>query len=71
LTKNDFDLGDELITFGSKHEFADVTWYPSQQKVLYRIDDRVSINTFGNGLYDSIGLRSTPSATLTLARTTG
>lgn len=72
LTKNDSDLGDELITFGKKHEFADVTWYPSQQKVLYRIDDRVSsVNTFGNGLYDSIGLRSTPSSTLTLSRTTG
>ncbi|AES93614.2 D-arabinono-1,4-lactone oxidase-like protein [Medicago truncatula] len=71
LTKNDSDLGDELITFGKKHEFADVTWYPSQQKVLYRIDDRVSsVNTFGNGLYDSIGLRSTPSSTLTLSRTT-
>lgn len=68
LTKEDSDLGDELISFGRKHEFADVTWYPSQQKVVYRIDDRVSINSSGNGLYDFTAFRSQLSAALTVVR---
>ncbi|XP_058738805.1 probable L-gulonolactone oxidase 6 [Vicia villosa] len=70
LTKDDSDLGDELTTFGRKHEFADVSWYPSQQKVVYRIDDRVSMNTSGNGLYDFTGFRSTLSAALAVVRGT-
>jgi len=71
VTKDDSDLGDELVTFGRKHEFADVTWYPSQQKAVYRIDDRVSVNTSGNGLYDFFPFRSTLSAALAVVRTTG
>jgi len=71
LIKDDSDLGDELASFGRKHEFADVTWYPSQQKAVYRIDDRVSVNTSGNGLYDFFPFRPTLSAALTVVRATG
>lgn len=71
MTKDDSDLSDELITFGKKHEFADVSWYPSQQKAIYRVDDRVSLNTPGNGLYDFTGFRSTLSVALADARETG
>ncbi|KAK7397472.1 hypothetical protein VNO78_18646 [Psophocarpus tetragonolobus] len=70
LTKNDSDLGDEAATFGHEHEFADIIWYPSQQKVVYRVDDRVPINTSGSGVYDFIPFRSTPSLVLALIRTT-
>ncbi|KAH7519415.1 hypothetical protein FEM48_Zijuj08G0033700 [Ziziphus jujuba var. spinosa] len=70
LTKNDSDLGDEAASFGKKHEFADITWYPSQHKAVYRVDDRVPINTSGNGLYDFTPFRSTPSLTLAVIRTT-
>ncbi|KAK7285735.1 hypothetical protein RJT34_20515 [Clitoria ternatea] len=70
MTKDDFDLGDELISFGRKHEFGDVTWYPSQQKAMYRIDDRVSVNTSGNALYDFFSFRSGLSTDLTLFRGT-
>ncbi|OIW08479.1 hypothetical protein TanjilG_03155 [Lupinus angustifolius] len=69
LSKNDSDLGDELISFGRKHEFGDVTWYPSQRKAVYRIDDRVPINSNGDGLYDSIPFRPTLSAELAIVRT--
>ncbi|CAH2060260.1 unnamed protein product [Thlaspi arvense] len=55
---NDSDLGDEAETFGKKHEFADITWLPSQGKVVYRKDDRVAVNTSGNGLFDLFSLRS-------------
>ncbi|XP_019448857.1 PREDICTED: probable L-gulonolactone oxidase 6 isoform X2 [Lupinus angustifolius] len=68
LMKDDTDLGDEIISFGRKHEFGDVTWYPSQHKVAYRIDDRVPINSHGDGLYDFIAFRPILSAELALTR---
>lgn len=68
--KSDSDMGDQVSTFGHQHEFADITWYPSQQKALYRVDDRVAINVSGNGLYDFIPFRPTPSAELAVIRTT-
>ncbi|XWS31985.1 hypothetical protein CRYUN_Cryun23aG0121700 [Craigia yunnanensis] len=70
VKKDDTDLGDEAMTFGKLHEFADILWYPSQQKAVYRIDDRVSSNTSGNGLYDFTPFRPTPSIALALVRTT-
>lgn len=69
--KNDSDLADQAATFGNRHEFADITWYPSQGKAVYRIDDRVPSNTSGNGLNDFTGFRSTSSLALALLRTTG
>ncbi|KAL0457568.1 UNVERIFIED_CONTAM: putative L-gulonolactone oxidase 6 [Sesamum latifolium] len=70
ITKNDSDFGDEAASFGRLHEFADFMWYPSQKLVVYRIDDRVSSNTSGNGLNDFPGFRSTPSIVLATLRTT-
>ncbi|KAL5572197.1 hypothetical protein UlMin_021794 [Ulmus minor] len=70
LNKNDSDLGDQVGSFGKKHEFADILWYPSQGKAVYRVDDRVPSNTAGNGLYDFIPFRATPSLALALVRTT-
>lgn len=69
--KRDVDLGDQVARFGYQHEFADMTWYPSQRKVAYRIDDRVSSNVSGNGLNNFIGFRSMVSAVLAILRTTG
>ncbi|KAJ0111950.1 hypothetical protein Patl1_00680 [Pistacia atlantica] len=68
--KDDLDLADEAVSFGRQHEFADINWYPSQRKAIYRIDDRVSSNTSGNGLYDYTPFRSTLTATLAIIRTT-
>ncbi|KAL3832812.1 hypothetical protein ACJIZ3_007548 [Penstemon smallii] len=70
VTKNDSDLGDQAMSFGKEHEFADFTWHPSQKRVVYRIDDRVSSNSSGNGLNDFIGFRSTPSLILSALRST-
>ncbi|XP_027904544.1 probable L-gulonolactone oxidase 6 [Vigna unguiculata] len=70
VTKNDSDLGDELLTFGTKHEFADVMWYPSQKKAVYRIDDRVPVSANGTGLYNFFPFRSTPSVALAVVRST-
>lgn len=71
LEKNDSDLGDQVVSFGNQHEFADIYWYPSQRKAIYRIDDRVPLNTSGNGLYDYLGFRSVPSFVLAGLRTAG
>ena len=60
-----------MASFGNQHEFADITWYPSQRKAVYRIDDRVSTNTQGNGLYDFTPFRPTASLELGLIRTLG
>ncbi|KAI3719258.1 hypothetical protein L6452_20153 [Arctium lappa] len=68
VTKNDTDLSDQVTTFGRQHEFADITWYPSQKRVVYRIDDRVSSNVSGNGLWDHLGFRATPSLVLLILR---
>nr|XP_048334560.1 probable L-gulonolactone oxidase 6 [Ziziphus jujuba var. spinosa] len=67
-TKNDSDLGDEIASFGRKHEFADIIWYPRQQKAVYRVDDRVPTSTSGDALYDFIPFRSTPSPILGIIR---
>ncbi|CAI0432240.1 unnamed protein product [Linum tenue] len=68
MQKDDKELGDEAIAFGSKHEFADLSWFPSQGKVIYRIDDRVPSNAVGNGIYDFIGFRATLSSALAIIR---
>ncbi|KAL9176460.1 hypothetical protein ABFS82_02G179800 [Erythranthe guttata] len=74
ITKNDSSLGDEAaVSFGRAHEFADMIWHPSQKRVVYRIDDRVSITNASeasNGLNDFPGFRSTPSLVLLALRKT-
>ncbi|KEH18585.1 putative oxidoreductase [Medicago truncatula] len=70
VAKSDSDLGDQVVSFGHEHEFADISWYPSQHKAMYRVDDRVPINTSGNGLYDFIPFRPTPSIALAAIRIT-
>lgn len=71
VTQNDTDLSDQVVTFGRQHEFADMIWYPSQKQVVYRIDDRVSTNVSGNGLWDHPGFRAIPSLVLLILRSTG
>ncbi|XP_027096570.1 probable L-gulonolactone oxidase 6 isoform X1 [Coffea arabica] len=70
LEMNDSTLGDQASSFGYQHEFADVSWHPSQKKVIYRVDDRVATNTLGNGLNDFTGFRSTPSLVVAAVRST-
>ncbi|KAF5177011.1 L-gulonolactone oxidase, partial [Thalictrum thalictroides] len=67
-SKDDSDLGDQVTTFGQQHEFADISWYPSQHKAVYRTDDRVSSNVSGSGINDFIGFRPTLSLALALIR---
>lgn len=69
--RNDSDFGEQAVTFGKKHEFADFLWLPSQGKVVYRRDDRVAVNTSGNGLYDFLPFRSQLSVAIAIIRSSG
>lgn len=60
--KDDHDLADQVLSFGNLHEFADFTWYPSQQKVVYRFDDRVPLDVEGEGRYDYLAFQPTSRA---------
>ncbi|KAI3867089.1 hypothetical protein MKW92_043940 [Papaver armeniacum] len=55
---NDSHFEDEFMDLAKKHEFADITWNPSKHAVIYRQDDRVPLNSSGDGINDYIGFQS-------------
>ncbi|KAI8001288.1 putative L-gulonolactone oxidase 6 [Camellia lanceoleosa] len=71
LEKDDSYLGDQVGSLGNQLEYADMKWYPSQRKVIYRIDDRVSWNVSSNGLNNFTPSHSTLSAVVAALRTAG
>ena len=71
VMRKDWDFGDQAVTFGEKHEFADFIWLPSQGKVVYRMDDRVPFKTSGDGLFDFFPFRPQLSSALALVRSLG
>ncbi|KAI3995521.1 hypothetical protein MKX01_007323 [Papaver californicum] len=58
---NDTNLEKEFMDHALTHEFADITWYPSLHTTVYRKDDRVPLNTSGDGINDFIGFQPTPT----------
>lgn len=70
-TESDSDLADRAAKFGQDHEFADITWYLSQNKAVYRVDDRVPSTASGDGLFDFTGFRAQSSVLLGFLRLTG
>nr|VDD17762.1 unnamed protein product [Brassica rapa] len=71
VMRSDSDFGVQALTFGEEHEFADFLLLPSQHKVVYRIDDRVPLNTSADGLFDFFPFRPQLSAALALVRSLG
>ena len=55
---DDIALEDAFMSHAKTHEFGDITWYPSKHAAVYRHDDRVSINTKGDGTNDFLGFQS-------------
>ncbi|KAI3951405.1 hypothetical protein MKW92_022996 [Papaver armeniacum] len=58
IYSNDRHFEDEFMDLAKKHEFADITWNPSKHAVIYRQDDRVPLNSSGDGINDYIGFQS-------------
>ncbi|RZR76512.1 hypothetical protein BHM03_00001326 [Ensete ventricosum] len=68
---HDDSFQDRLLDVARKHEFADLTWFPSQHKVAFRFDDRVPSNASGDGINDFIGFRPSLMAVSAAIRATG
>uniref|UniRef100_R7WBQ9 L-gulonolactone oxidase n=1 Tax=Aegilops tauschii TaxID=37682 RepID=R7WBQ9_AEGTA len=68
VTRDDLDIAEQASKWSDLHEFGDMAWLPQQGKVIYREDDRMSIELMGDGLNDYLAFRSTPTAVLINAR---
>ncbi|XP_031256640.1 L-gulonolactone oxidase 3 [Pistacia vera] len=55
---DDAHIEDLFMDHAKKFEFADITWYPSRNKAVYRYDNRVPLNTPGDGVFDFLGFQS-------------
>lgn len=64
-------LEDTFIDHAKKYEFGDITWYPSRQKVVYRYDYRVPLNTIGSGVNDFLGFQANLIGITKSVRATG
>lgn len=64
-------IEEKLREHAAKHEFADIQWYPSRHTAVYRNDDRVPLNTSGDGVNDFIGFQSNSILVSKSVRTTG
>lgn len=69
--EDDSTFQDRFMDHAQKHEFADITWFPSQYQVAYRIDDRVPVKASGDGVNDFIGFQSNLAAISKAIRSTG
>ncbi|XP_020886881.1 LOW QUALITY PROTEIN: probable L-gulonolactone oxidase 6 [Arabidopsis lyrata subsp. lyrata] len=64
----DSDLVEMVEKHGDRYEFPDIMWYPSQGEVVYRMDERVSMNISGSGSYDSVLFEAKDSKILAFQR---
>lgn len=57
FTKDD-GIENEFMGHAKKYEFGDIQWYPSRHTAVYRYDNRVPLNTSGDGVFDFLGFQS-------------
>ncbi|XP_042498399.1 L-gulonolactone oxidase 3 [Macadamia integrifolia] len=65
---DDAQFEDEFMDHARRHEFADITWYASRHTAVYRYDDRVPLNSNGDGVYDFLGFQPNPVPVSTTVR---
>ena len=51
--RDDSTIQDDFAAHAARHEFADITWYPSQRTAMYRVDDRAPLSV---GITPSLGV---------------
>ncbi|KAG0576345.1 hypothetical protein KC19_5G073000 [Ceratodon purpureus] len=59
---SDDGLEDEVLRIAQNVEFGDVTWYPGLRQVVYRYDDRVPVETLGEGRNNFVGFQAQQAA---------
>lgn len=69
--RDDLGFQGAVVPFARGHEFGDITWYPSLQRVVYRIDDRVSVSVPGEGKNLQILFRPQTVQTIVQSRQIG
>ncbi|CAI9093511.1 OLC1v1029021C1 [Oldenlandia corymbosa var. corymbosa] len=55
---SDDDIENLVFNHAKEYEFGDIQWYPSQNTAVYKYDNRVPLNTKGDGVNDFIGFQS-------------
>ncbi|KAL2517820.1 L-gulonolactone oxidase 3 [Abeliophyllum distichum] len=55
---NDDGIENEFMEHAKKYEFGDIQWYPSRHTAVYKYDNRVPLDTSGDGVFDFIGFQS-------------
>jgi L-gulonolactone oxidase len=71
LVHGDDGLEDETRRIAQNVEFGDVTWYPGLRQVVYRYDDRVPVETPGEGRNMFTGFQPQQAAVVAGARASG
>ena len=69
--RDDCAIQDDFAEHAGRHEFADISWYPSQHQAMYRIDDRAPLDATGDGVNDFIGFQPIPIAASSAIRASG
>lgn len=67
----DVGLEDNIFRVADTVEFGDVTWFPSSQQVVYRIDQRASERAPGDGVNHFYGFQPKLGVQIELARALG
>lgn len=71
VTQNDDDLERMVKQLSKDSEFPDVAWFPSQRQVRYRYDNRVPIDTPGDGSLNTSIFDAYPVAVVRALRDAG
>lgn len=71
IAYEDDALEDEVLRIARNVEFGDVTWYPGLRQVVYRYDERVPVETPGEGRNNFVGFQPQLMAVAAGARASG
>ncbi|CAI0441355.1 unnamed protein product [Linum tenue] len=55
---DDSQLEEIFMSHAKENEFGDITWYPSRHTAVYRYDNRVPLESAGDGSFDFLGFQA-------------